>query len=45
VLLQAQGRLEEARSLFTRALDVFNAQLGSHHPKTLMARENLALAF
>ena len=41
VLLHSLGRKEEARALFARALDVFEAQLDGSHPHVQMARRNL----
>jgi hypothetical protein len=41
VLMQSIGRKDEAEGLFRRALKVFESQLGSEHPKTRMALENL----
>jgi len=42
VILREQGRTKEAASLFYRALDIFQRRLGNEHPKTYLARDNLA---
>jgi hypothetical protein len=41
-VLQAQGDLAGARSLFERALAIREKALGPEHPDTIRARDNLA---
>jgi hypothetical protein len=43
ILLRKTNRLGEAEKLFRRALAIFDASLGPGHPKTVLARENLAV--
>ena len=42
MLLQAQGKFDEAEPLFRRALAGREQQLGAHHPDTLTSVNNLA---
>jgi tetratricopeptide (TPR) repeat protein len=43
VLLKNQGRLEEAKVLYERALEGREKALGDSHPSTLMTVNNLAI--
>lgn len=42
VIVQKQGRSQEARALFELALGHLEARLGTDHPRTRMVRGNLA---
>ena len=43
LLLEAQGKFDEAEPLFRRALDGLEQQLGADHQETLASVTNLAL--
>lgn len=42
-VLHVQGKLSEAASLFARALEGREAELGQHHPDTLATVNNFAV--
>jgi tetratricopeptide (TPR) repeat protein len=42
ILYAAQGRTEEARTLYQQALAILEPKLGAEHPWTVRCQENLA---
>jgi hypothetical protein len=43
-VLRDQGDLDQARTLYKRALSIRKARLGPDHPDTMRSRERLAVA-